>query len=1059
MESAGLSARSIILRTTLDYEDDIGINCQYSEVFTGVELVHAALVNLGRPYDNRYRCLLRGFKKEECRWINATEYLVGQNVESRMMIVVMPPPDGDHPEIPQYTHGDDDLYQPMSDDFVKQVMNPFVGRDKFTRVDCTAFSTNLKAYQKQERIGKGTFGVVYKGIFEKTGEIVAIKTMLRRDEISWDEYNKMFNCEVQILARTRHPALLSLHGYCPASKNGSQNALIVTPFMRNGSLRDQVDSESRGLCRDEWDAVCKHISLLGIANGMAFLHALTLMHRDLKPENVFLDDNWHPVIGDFGISRKVMNPATMTEGKGTPLYMAPETHEAIESIEAVDVYAFGMLMYVVLTATIPDDFTDPRVLGFQVYRGWRPKIPECVNAQYRQLIKECWDQVPSRRPKFREIYNRLTNIHLFDDDEIAVERITDYQESLPDVASFPVFDDDKANNGEGSESKKSSTNSKHRSPSHRSCNCCTCSCPTCNCPTCSCPNCDCCSCSRPDCDCCSCSRPDCDCRTCSCPNCDCCSCSRPNCDCCTCSCPDCDCCSCSRPNCDCCTCSCPDCDCSGVRRVCVALCSSTLFWAGCFPFALLLFFAIFFPLILKTGYSDLLIDRYRYDHNTNVLIIIWIVILYLSYIVANVLLFWKGYRKMTKWVFLYIWNFLFLVTEVMSCLLRKYEVAVLVLSILQLIASFVLLFFSLNNRTFIPLMLGHYILTWRLVWCVKIDAFQDALAITLTGVLFVFMYEIAYRISIIGRAIFLISISILTLINLACNLCFTGSIACAVVQIAFLIFTGIHNPDDRGDIRDGEEIFQYIVLTCLGHGISISVVGALMKVTSAYNSFGSYTSLNESLISHKNWERYGLTVVSGIGSLAMVLSPGWRLINEDLEALGFLTFFCGVPIFVVGLWFTVIWTDPWGQRAIFWLLVQALCNLVFELGGDLFMCIREIEVETFWPFHAIYVACMVICVPCAICVNADVVNVAAVVFSALFAWGGCLSRHFYTAIVLEFRQDELVYLILAMVGGFLPIVWWSLYFVGFWVVAIPLLIWIIALLVYLCKEKECCSRY
>ena len=179
MESAGLSARSIILRTTLDYEDDIGINCQYSEVFTGVELVHAALVNLGRPYDNRYRCLLRGFKKEECRWINATEYLVGQNVESRMMIVVMPPPDGDHPEIPQYTHGDDDLYQPMSDDFVKQVMNPFVGRDKFTRVDCTAFSTNLKAYQKQERIGKGTFGVVYKGIFEKTGEIVAIKTMLR----------------------------------------------------------------------------------------------------------------------------------------------------------------------------------------------------------------------------------------------------------------------------------------------------------------------------------------------------------------------------------------------------------------------------------------------------------------------------------------------------------------------------------------------------------------------------------------------------------------------------------------------------------------------------------------------------------------------------------------------------------------------------------------------------------------------------------------------------------------------------------------------------------------
>lgn len=441
------------------------------------------------------------------------------------------------------------------------------------------------------------------------------------------------------------------------------------------------------------------------------------------------------------------------------------------------------------------------------------------------------------------------------------------------------------------------------------------------------------------------------------------------------------------------------------------------------------------------------------------LIIIWTVILYVSYIVANVLLFLKDCRKMTKWVFLYIWNFVFLVTEIMCCLLRKYEVAVLVISILQLIASFVLLFFSLNNWTFLPLMLGHYILTWRLVWCVKIDAFQDALAITLTGILLVFMYQIAYRISIIWRAILLICISILVLIALASNLCFIGSIACAAVQIAFLILTSIYNPDDRGSRGKMGDIFRYIMSTVLGHGISIGVVGALMKVTSVYNSFGGYISRNESLISHKNWERWGLMVVSGIGALVMVLSPGWGLIGRDLALLGFLTFLCGIPIFVVGLWFSVIWTDPWGQRAIFWLLVQALCNLLFEFLSDIFMSFREMEVENLWPCHAIYVACLVICVPCAISVNADVINVAAVVFSALFAWGGFVLRHVYVVKALESRQDRLDFLVLAMVGGFLPIVWWSLYFVGFWVVVIPLLIWIIASLVELCKEKGCCSRY
>ena len=428
-----LAARSIILRTTLDYEDYVGINCQYSEEFTGAELVHAALLNLGQPYDNRYRCLLRGFKKDELRWINARDYLVEQSVESRMMIIVMRP-DADHPKIPKYTHGDDDMYQPMSDDFVKRVMNPF-GRRR-TRIDCSAFRVTRKMYEKGERIAIESYWVAYKGTFQKTGEMVAIKE-LRQFVDSPDEYNKMFNCEVQILARIRHPALLSLHGYCPASKDGSQDALIVTPFMRNGSLGYQVEREAKGLPGEEWNDVGKHISFLGIANGMAFLHALKLVHCDLKPENVFLDDKWRPVIGNLGMSRKVMGTAPMTLSFGTPLYLAPEADEAIESSEAIDVYAFGMLMYVVLTATpVPGKFKTVRDLRRQIANGWRPEIPCYVAEQYQQLIKECWDHDPLKRPKFREIYDRLTRVHIFDDDAIGLKRVKEYQRSLPDVARF-----------------------------------------------------------------------------------------------------------------------------------------------------------------------------------------------------------------------------------------------------------------------------------------------------------------------------------------------------------------------------------------------------------------------------------------------------------------------------------------------------------------------------------------------------------------------------------------------------------------------------------------------
>ena len=97
----------------------------------------------------------------------------------------------------------------------------------------------------------------------------------------------------------------------------------------------------------------KFITLIEISNGMKYLHERGIIHRDLKPENV-------PRICDFGSSRSMpklhskSSKLTMTGKIGTPLYMAPEILKGKTNYnETVDVYAFAIIMYEIVTLKVP----------------------------------------------------------------------------------------------------------------------------------------------------------------------------------------------------------------------------------------------------------------------------------------------------------------------------------------------------------------------------------------------------------------------------------------------------------------------------------------------------------------------------------------------------------------------------------------------------------------------------------------------------------------------------------------------------------------------------------
>jgi TPR repeat protein len=272
-------------------------------------------------------------------------------------------------------------------------------------VPISKFYVKLKDFRRIERIGTGSYAGVYSARSKITGELVAIKklSIIACDPRQAEFYRR----EVLLLATLRHPAILPLVGCTPFESNKS--AAIVTPLMK-GSLQSYIASEVRDDPPPRWTPTHKHVVLLGIAAGMAFMHENRCIHRDLKPANVLLDENSEPRICDFGLSKLVEQAETLCQSMhgGTPQFMAPEILMGDTFDFKVDVYAFAMLMYVVLTGQNPwPEWQHPVALARKALAGERPVIPATVNPAYRSLITSCWATAPGHRPEFRDVVAEL----------------------------------------------------------------------------------------------------------------------------------------------------------------------------------------------------------------------------------------------------------------------------------------------------------------------------------------------------------------------------------------------------------------------------------------------------------------------------------------------------------------------------------------------------------------------------------------------------------------------------------------------------------------------------
>jgi serine/threonine protein kinase len=274
--------------------------------------------------------------------------------------------------------------------------------------DMGRFEVNIADYEVINSLGSGAWGDVFLARDVRTGDRVAIKRLKKRKAELNQEKN--FNREAMILAMMNHPAVLRLLGYTPWSFEDGKFPRMLVPYMAGGSLESVTEMERQGTGLPGWNATQKLIALIGAASGMMYLHENSIIHRDLKPENVLLNEFLEPRICDFGFSKvvDVANAKKQSLICGTGRFMAPELYDELPFDFKVDVYAFGVMVYEVLTLEVAfgAGTTDLAISG-KVLEGKRPELPASLPEIFRDLIGMCWAQQPEERPDFNEIVMML----------------------------------------------------------------------------------------------------------------------------------------------------------------------------------------------------------------------------------------------------------------------------------------------------------------------------------------------------------------------------------------------------------------------------------------------------------------------------------------------------------------------------------------------------------------------------------------------------------------------------------------------------------------------------
>ncbi|XP_004554782.1 MAP/microtubule affinity-regulating kinase 3a isoform X11 [Maylandia zebra] len=261
-------------------------------------------------------------------------------------------------------------------------------------------------YRLLKTIGKGNFAKVKLARHMLTGREVAIK-IIDKTQLNPNSLQKLFR-EVRIMKILNHPNIVKLFEVIETERT----LYLVMEYASGGEVFDYLVAHGR---MKEKEARAKFRQ---IVSAVQYCHQKHIVHRDLKAENLLLDADMNIKIADFGFSNEFTLGNKLDTFCGSPPYAAPELFQGKKyDGPEVDVWSLGVILYTLVSGSLPFDGQNLKELRERVLRG-KYRIPFYMSTDCENLLKRFLVLNPAKRGTLEQIMkDRWINAG-FDDDEL-----------------------------------------------------------------------------------------------------------------------------------------------------------------------------------------------------------------------------------------------------------------------------------------------------------------------------------------------------------------------------------------------------------------------------------------------------------------------------------------------------------------------------------------------------------------------------------------------------------------------------------------------------------------